>query len=148
MGRKIIDGLIEELVVADLYNQTHANALVFLLNEYAKDPMGGGAELSLFAKENLVTELQQRAGIFAVLAFVNEAPVGIAIGMDGFSTFACKPLINIHDFAVVPEFRGRGLSKKLLAKVEEIARTKGCCKITLEVLQRPLMRPLGLRGMP
>ena len=32
------------------------------------------------------------------------------------------------------EFRGNGISQKMLEKVEEIARTKGCCKITLEVL--------------
>jgi ribosomal protein S18 acetylase RimI-like enzyme len=122
-------------VIADLHNQTHADALLFLLNEYARDPMGGGTELSPFAKENLVEELQQRSGIFVVLAFVGEKPAGIAIAMEGFSTFACKPLINIHDFAIAPEFRGRGLSKKLLAKVEAVARAKGCCKITLEVLQ-------------
>ena len=37
--------------------------------------------------------------------------------------------------AVAPEFRGRGLAKRILAKVEELARTLGCCKITLEVLE-------------
>jgi ribosomal protein S18 acetylase RimI-like enzyme len=97
--------------------------------------MGGSAELSPFAKQNLIKELQQRSGIFAVLAFVGESPAGIAIAMEGFSTFACKPLINIHDFAIAPEFRGRGISTKLLAKVEAVARSKGCCKITLEVLE-------------
>jgi hypothetical protein len=39
-------------LIADLHDQTHANALLFLLNEYAKDPMGGSAELSAFAKKN------------------------------------------------------------------------------------------------
>ena len=54
---------------------------------------------------------------------------------EAFSTFACKPLVNIHDIAVSSEFRGKGISQKMLAVVEEIARKKGCCKITLEVLQ-------------
>lgn len=45
------------------------------------------------------------------------------------------PLINIHDVVVVDEFRGLGLSQKMLSKVEEIATSKGCCKITLEVLE-------------
>ena len=44
-------------------------------------------------------------------------------------------LLNIHDITVTPEFRGRGLSKKIMQKVEEIAQEIGCCKITLEVLE-------------
>jgi len=66
---------------------------------------------------------------------VDETPAGIAICFEGFSTFACKPLLNIHDFAVASEFRGRGLAKKLMKKIEEIARSLDCCKITLEVLE-------------
>jgi hypothetical protein len=42
--------IIENIVIVDLHNQTHTTALLFLLNEYAKNPMGGGAELSWFAK--------------------------------------------------------------------------------------------------
>ena len=33
------------------------------------------------------------------------------------------------------KFRGLGLSQKMLRKVEEISRQRGCCKITLEVLE-------------
>jgi ribosomal protein S18 acetylase RimI-like enzyme len=135
MRNLAINTLTENIEIADLHNQAHADAIIFLLNEYAKDPMGGSAELSRYTKENLVNELQQRSGIFVVLAFVGESPAGIAIAIEGFSTFACKPLINIHDFAIAPAFRGRGLSKKLLTKVEAVARSKGCCKMTLEVLQ-------------
>lgn len=36
---------------------------------------------------------------------------------------------------MVNEFRGLGLSQPMLSKVEEIAKLKGCCKITLEVLE-------------
>jgi ribosomal protein S18 acetylase RimI-like enzyme len=42
-------------------------------------------------------------------------------------------LLNIHDLAVLPEHRGRGVGRALLAAVEEHARRKGCCKLTLEV---------------
>lgn len=86
-------------------------------------------------KENLIAALRERQGSHVVLAFVEQKPAGVAICFEGFSTFACKPLLNIHDFAVAPEFRGRGLAKQLLAKVEELAHTLGCCKITLEVLE-------------
>lgn len=91
--------------------------------------------MSPFVKDNLIPTLQQRNGVHIVLAFVNQKPAGLAICFEGFSTFACKPLLNIHDFAVAPEFRGRGLAKRMLEKVEELARTLDCCKITLEVLE-------------
>ncbi len=51
----------------------------------------------------------------------------------GFSTFAALPILNISDLAVLPEYRGRGFSRSLLAAVEKKARALGCCKITLEV---------------
>ena len=35
---------------------------------------------------------------------------------------------------VLPEFRGLGISQKMFDKVETIARERGCCKLTLEVL--------------
>ena len=53
----------------------------------------------------------------------------------GFSTFKCQPLINIHDLAVIKTFRGQGISQALLSKLEQLALKKGCCKITLEVLE-------------
>lgn len=37
---------------------------------------------------------------------------------------------------VLKEFRGDNLSQKMLAKVEEVAKSKGCCKLTLEVLNK------------
>ena len=36
---------------------------------------------------------------------------------------------------VVSKFRGLGLSQKMLHKVEDIARQRGGCKTTLEVLE-------------
>lgn len=124
-----------ELCIADLSNQAHAEALVKLLNDYATDLMGGGAALAPVVRRTLVAELIKRPFVRTVLAFVDGEPAGLAITMEGFSTFACQPLLNIHDMAVSPPFRGRGISTQLLGKVEEIARGLGCCKITLEVLE-------------
>jgi ribosomal protein S18 acetylase RimI-like enzyme len=36
---------------------------------------------------------------------------------------------------VAEKYRGLGLSKRLLAAVEELAGRLGCCKLTLEVLE-------------
>jgi len=96
--------------------------------------MGGGAPLSEAVKRHLVQELSTRPYAFSVIAYVDGEPAGLANCFEGFSTFACKPLVNVHDITVLRKHRGKGISQKLLAKVEEIAMAKGCCKLTLEVL--------------
>jgi ribosomal protein S18 acetylase RimI-like enzyme len=69
------------------------------------------------------------------LAWREAEPIGLAICFLGFSTFAARPLVNIHDFFVSPAFRGTGVARLLLATVENRAREMGCCKLTLEVLE-------------
>ncbi|MFC3852067.1 GNAT family N-acetyltransferase [Salinispirillum marinum] len=120
---------------ADLENPRHAQAVVELLNGYAIDPMGGGEPLSAFTQANLVNELRSRPTAHIVLGFVDNEPAGLVNCFEGFSTFACKPLLNIHDVTVASQHRGKGLSSVMLDKVEEIARELGCCKLTLEVLE-------------
>lgn len=124
----------ERLFIADLENPEHGRAVVGLLDAYARDEMGGGTGLSEFARANLISGLRARPHTLAILAFVDGEPAGLAICVEGFSTFACRPLLNIHDMVVAAPFRGRGLSRRLLAQVERVARARGCCKLTLEVL--------------
>jgi len=122
---------------ADYANPVHARALLELLDAYARDPMGGGAPLSAFAKEHLLAAMVERPQIFSVLAFAGDAgsvPVGLANCVEGFSTFACQPLINVHDLVVLPAYRGHGIAQKMLALVEATALERGACKLTLEVL--------------
>ncbi|PFH07948.1 acetyltransferase (GNAT) family protein [Collimonas sp. PA-H2] len=124
-----------QIVNADFANARHATAIVELLNGYAMDAMGGGQQLTNFVKSNLVATLGKRNDVHVVLAFAGDEPAGVAICIEGFSTFACQPLLNIHDLAVAEKFRGRGISKQLIAQVEQVALGLGCCKITLEVLE-------------
>jgi GNAT superfamily N-acetyltransferase len=126
---------MEEILLADLSLPSHGETIIYLLNEYAKDEMGGGTELLIFVKNNLVSELKKRQGVYIILAFVDGQPAGLVNCFEGFSTFACKPLLNIHDVFVIADYRGRGISKKMLNKAEEIALGLGCCKLTLEVLE-------------
>ncbi|WP_243458495.1 GNAT family N-acetyltransferase [Nostoc sp. UIC 10630] len=114
---------------------SHAEAMVQLMDEYALDPMGGGKGLSDYVKTNLSAELAKRKAAHVILAFVDAEPAGLVVCLEGFSTFACKPLLNIHDVIVALPYRGRGLSKLLLQKAEEMALDLGCCKLTLEVLE-------------
>jgi ribosomal protein S18 acetylase RimI-like enzyme len=122
------------IIQADYANSYHAKAIPALLNAYALDPMGGGTALKHEVTQALVTELAKLPHAMTLLAFVDDEPAGLANCFEAFSTFACKPIINIHDIAVLPKFRGLGLSQHLLQKIEEIAIDKGCCKMTLEVL--------------
>ncbi|WP_448110709.1 GNAT family N-acetyltransferase [Pseudomonas lini] len=126
----------EILVLQASYtNPVHAEAICLVLNHYAEDPMGGGHSLPADRLQQLPGELAKRPHAFSVLAFVGGEPAGLVNCFEGFSTFACGPLVNVHDVAVVSRFRGLGLSQKMLHKVEDIARQRGCCKITLEVLE-------------
>lgn len=123
------------IIKADLSLSAHVEAMIQLMDEYALDPMGGGQGLSNQVKLNLPTELAKRKSAHVILAFVDSRPAGLVICFEGFSTFACKPLLNIHDAIVALPYRGQGLSKLLLQKAEDIAIDLGCCKLTLEVLE-------------
>jgi GNAT superfamily N-acetyltransferase len=124
-----------ELVTADYHNPGHAADIVRLLNAYALDPMGGGKSLPASVTAILVSELAKRPYAFTVIAYVDELAVGLINCFEAFSTFAARPLINIHDVVVDAPWRGHGISQKMLDKVQELAIEKGCCKMTLEVLR-------------
>lgn len=124
-----------EIVIADYGSEIHSRDIVSILDNYARDPMGGGEALSEFSKMNLVAGLSAFPGAVTVLAYEGRKVVGIVNAIPGFSTFSAKSLLNIHDLAVLASHRGLGISQKLLAAVEEIAERNNCCKITLEVLQ-------------
>jgi ribosomal protein S18 acetylase RimI-like enzyme len=121
--------------IADYSNTQDAKVVVELMNQYALDKMGGGEALSESVKVSLVPGLVKVPGAFSVLAFVDGNPAGLINCFMGFSTFKAKPLINIHDVIVLEDFRGLKLSQMMLEKVELIAKERGCCKLTLEVLQ-------------
>ena len=124
-----------QLCRADYQHPAHAQALVFLLDAYARDAAGGGQPLADFAKQHLVAELAARPQAFSVLAFDGTQPVGLVNCIEGFSTFACRPLVNVHDVVVLPSHRGRRVGEQMLTLVEQLARERGACKLTLEVLE-------------
>ena len=140
-----------EIMESNYTADGHEKFIVDLLNDYATDIMGGGTKLSENVKTNLVRELEKRDNIHTVLAFVDGKVAGLVISIEGFSTFLCRPLLNIHDVVVSSEYRGRGISKMMFRKVEEIAFRLWCCKLTLEVLEenevaRSLYKSLGFNS--
>jgi ribosomal protein S18 acetylase RimI-like enzyme len=98
--------------------------------------MGGGAPLPEDVCARLGADLGERAArgtAVVLLALAGGAAVGVAVCFVGYSTFRARPLLNLHDLAVLPEARGSGVGLALLEGVAARARTRGCCKVTLEV---------------
>lgn len=123
------------LVQLDPSRTQHAQALIQLLDEYARGPEGGGVPLSAQAKSALPEALAARSHYIGWLAFDGAQPVGVLNAFEGLSTFKARPLLNIHDIAVTASHRGRGVGRTLLAQAEIEARRRNCCKLTLEALE-------------
>ena len=108
-----------EIIDADFNDPDHGRQVLAMLNEYASGPMGGNTPLPAHAQANLIPELACRPTVRALLARIDGQAAGVAIYVEGFSTFACRPLLNLHDLAVSPRFQGQGVGKALLLDAEE-----------------------------
>ena len=122
-----------KIVPVDYSDDQHRRAIPQLLNAYAQDLLGFRKSLEEIVLQRLVAGLEAFPAAIVLLARGDGAYVGMAICFLGFSTFNALPLINIHDFMVLKEYRRQGVGKALLATVEDVAKERGCCKITLEV---------------
>ena len=120
--------------VVNYLDPVDRRALITLLDMYARDPMGGGAALPEETKGRLCDDLAKLSGAISWLAWIDQEPVGLLNALPGYSTFKARPLMNVHDIAVAPAYRGQGVGQALLAALQAHARAQGCCKITLEVL--------------
>ena len=118
----------------DYLNAIDAMALVFLLDAYAQDPMGGGEALHPEASSRLCADMSRIAGAASFIAWLDGQPIGLINCFEGYSTFKAKPLLNVHDIAVLSGHRGQGVGQALLKAAETHALARGCCKLTLEVL--------------
>ena len=122
------------IIPLDLSDLAQAEIWLDLLDHYANDPMGGGEGLSDYAKLHLIGVMREVPGFHGALAWLDGEAVGLIDCFAGFSTFAAKPLLNVHDIVVRQGLRGKGIGQALLAWAEERAKQLGCCKLTLEVL--------------
>ena len=121
---------IREAVLED---RLDAAAIVALIDAYASTAAGQSARLDRQVKENLISGLRSQPQMFTLLAFVDSRPVGLAVCINSFSTFAARRFVNVHDLAVDPEYQSRGIGRALLGEVALRARESGACKVTLEV---------------
>lgn len=122
-----------EFEFCDFENPAHLNGLVHLLNMYMADPMGDAPVLNKLQQLRLVDGLANHSSSFVLFELYETEIVGIATCFINFSTFKVKPYLNIHDFFVHPAFRGKGLAKNMMHELISISKSRGYCKITLEV---------------
>ena len=70
----------------------------------------------------------------ALLALVDGRPAGMALFAPSFSTWLGKPGLHLEDLYVSEWARGRGVGKRLLARLAAIAVKRGCGRLDLHVL--------------
>jgi len=124
------------IVEANLSLRADQEAVLAMVDAYSRDAMGDGKSLDPDVRTQLIPGLRRHPTTLIFLAFDGGQPIGAAVCFIGFSTFAAKPLINIHDFVVLPTSRGKGIGRQLLEAVETKAKQLGCCKLTLEVMDK------------
>jgi GNAT superfamily N-acetyltransferase len=69
-----------------------------------------------------------------VLAEEDGLAVGFALFFHNFSTFLGRPGIYLEDLFVLPEHRGRGIGRTLLAHLARLAVERGCGRLEWAVL--------------
>jgi ribosomal protein S18 acetylase RimI-like enzyme len=123
-----------DIRLADLSDPQQGQQIVSLLDQYARHPMGGGEALPEFTRKNLAQTLAQRKDCYVILAYDEQKAIGLCNCFECFSTFACKPILNIHDVYVADGYRGQGVATRMMQHAEQLAHELDCCKLTLEVL--------------
>ena len=100
----------------DYLDAQDAQALVFLLDAYAQDPMGGGEALNPENAARLCSDMARIAGAASFIAWLESKPIGLINCFEGYSTFKAKPLLNVHDIAVLSGHRGQGVGQPCLQR--------------------------------
>jgi GNAT superfamily N-acetyltransferase len=70
----------------------------------------------------------------AVIAELNDEPVGFALFFRTFSTWLCRPGLYLEDLFVRPAHRRAGVGRALLAHVARIAIERDCARLDWSAL--------------
>ena len=99
------------------------------------------AEYERLADACVATEDLLRDSLFGedpaaevVLAFDGETIAGFALWFRSYSTFLARPGVYLEDLFVFPDYRSRGLGRRLLAHLARIAVERGYGRVEWTVL--------------
>ena len=85
---------------------------------------------SVVATEELLREwIFEKKKAEVLFACEGDREVGFALFFHNFSTFLGRAGIYLEDLFVLPEYRGRGFGKALLARLARIAQERGCGRL-------------------
>ena len=118
----------------------------------------GLAEYEKLSDQVVATEDGLREALFGahpsaevVVGYAGDQPAGFALFFHNFSTFLGQRGLYLEDLFVLPEWRGRGLGRLLLAHLARIAVERNCGRMEWSVLDwnEPAMRVyLGIGATP
>lgn len=101
----------------------------------------GLAEYERLEHEVVATEESLREALFGsrpgaevVIGYAGSEPAGFALFFRNYSTFLGRPGLYVEDLFVLPESRGRGLGRQLLAYIACLAVERGCGRVEWAVL--------------
>lgn len=101
----------------------------------------GLAEYERLTHECEATEALLEASLFGAspaaevtLAFAGDEPAGFALWFRSYSTFLARPGVYLEDLFVFPDFRGRGLGRKLLGSLARMVIERGYGRLEWAVL--------------
>jgi GNAT superfamily N-acetyltransferase len=104
--------------------------LITALGEYEK-----------LAHEVVATDADIRAALFGprpaaevLIAWSDQDAIGFALFFHNFSTFLGRRGLYLEDLFVVPEWRGRGIGRRLLTHLARIAVERNCGRMEWSVL--------------
>ena len=119
----------------------------------------GLAEYERLADEAVVTEADVRVSLFGekpdaevLIAELDGAAAGFALFFHNYSTFLGRRGLYLEDLFVVPEYRGRGIGRALMARLARLALERNCGRFEWWVLDwnEPAIRfyrSIGARAM-
>ena len=99
------------------------------------------AEYERLSHQAVMTEETLRESLFGprpaaevLLGYCAEQPVAFAVFFHNFSTFLGRPGLYLEDLFVIPEMRGKGFGRAMLAELARIARERHCGRFEWAVL--------------
>ena len=101
----------------------------------------GLAEYEKLADKVVATEELVRESLFGarpaaevMIAEWEGEPAGFALFFHNYSTFLARRGIYLEDLFVLPEMRGRGVGRALLARLSQVALERNCARLEWAVL--------------